>query len=136
MARLAIANPAVRLRGLCGASLVRSRAMMGVFIFLFLKAIGLPLCSGELYATGHAAPMGYNPNLIQKTGLLTKIAKRGYLGTLRTESGNPRKAAEPLRGIKPQFASLGELRPDFGQGFPAMDSPWQLRPQRRNPSRK
>jgi hypothetical protein len=54
--------------------------------FLFLKAIGLPLCSGELYATGHAAPMGYNPNLIPKTGLLKKIAKRGYLEMLKAVS--------------------------------------------------
>jgi hypothetical protein len=58
--------------------------------FLFLKAIRLPLCSGELYATGHAAPMGYNPNLIPKTGLLTKIAKRGYLETLKAEIKNQR----------------------------------------------
>jgi len=31
-ARLAITNPAMRSRGLCGACLVRSRVMMGVFM--------------------------------------------------------------------------------------------------------
>jgi len=33
VARSAMTNPPVRSRGLCGACLVRSRSMMGVFIF-------------------------------------------------------------------------------------------------------
>src|ERR1035438_9889932 len=40
MARLAIANPAMRSRGLCGACLVRFRAMMGVFIILLFSWFG------------------------------------------------------------------------------------------------
>jgi hypothetical protein len=35
-------------------------------VSIFLKAIRLSLCSGELYATGHAAPIGSNPNLINQ----------------------------------------------------------------------
>src|SRR5690242_3614268 len=46
MARLAIANPAMRSRGLCGACLVRSRAMMGVFIFF--NFLGLVFMDGVI----------------------------------------------------------------------------------------